>query len=99
MKGELCTNYLACFRCGNCVVLKEDSHRLFSFYFWLLEKKHILGNDKWESSYGWIIEIIDNDIAPQLGDSEWIENEKAKALKNPFPMWATTSNVDTEVLD
>ena len=97
-KGELCTNYLACFRCGNCVVLKEDSHRLFSFYYWLIDKKHILGNERWESTYGWIIEIIDNDIAPQLGNEKWVNSEKTKARDNPFPMWDVTSSVDNEGL-
>ncbi len=101
-EGDLCTNYLACFRCGNCVVLKEDSHRLFSFYFWLLRKKAALGEEKWEASYGWIIEIIDSDIAPQLGDELWIEQEKEMALNDPFPMWAPldpdTSIVNTEGL-
>ena len=88
-EGELCTNYLACFRCGNCVVLKEDSHRLFSFYHWLLHKKVVLGEEKWEATYGWIIEIIDNDIAPQLGNKDWIAAQKEKALAEPFEMWDT----------
>lgn len=101
-EGELCTNYLACFRCGNCIVLKEDSHRLFSFYHWLVNQKAALGEEKWQATYGWIIDIIDNDIAPKLGDSEWIESEKAKALADPFEMWApmtvTASNNDSEEL-
>ncbi len=86
--GELCTEYLACFRCGNCVVVKEDNHRLFSFYHWLISKKMILGEEKWKSSYSWIIEIIDNDIAPKLGDQEWVNIRKFEAMNNPFPMWA-----------
>ncbi len=90
-KGELCTEYLACFRCGNCVVLKEDSHRLFSFYHWLISKRHVLGSEKWQSTYGWIIDIIDHDIAPKLGSSEWIDSEKHKAQNNPFPMWPADS--------
>lgn len=88
-EGDLCTNYLACFRCGNCVVLKEDSHRLFSFYHWLLHKKVVLGEEKWEATYGWIIEIIDNDIAPKLGNEDWIAAQKEKALAEPFEMWDT----------
>lgn len=86
--GELCTEYLACFRCGNCVVLKEDNHRLFSFYHWILSKKMILGEEKWISSYSWIIDIIDNDIAPKLGDQEWVSSRKIEAKSDPFPMWA-----------
>lgn len=86
-KGELCTEYLACFRCGNCVVLQEDSHKLFSFYHWLISKHHVLGSEKWQSTYGWIIKIIDHDIAPKLGSPEWIDSEKRKAQNNPFPMW------------
>lgn len=89
-KGELCTQYLACFRCGNCVVLKEDSYRLFSFYYWLIDKKNDLGLDKWTMTYEWIIEIIDNVIAPQLGDADWIAAEKQKAKNKPFIMWPIT---------
>jgi integrase len=93
-KGKLCTEYLACFRCGNCVVLKEDSHRLFSFYHWLVSKKAVLGMEKWQATYGWVIDIIDNDIAPQLGDAEWIADEKQKAKEDPFPMWPADNDVD-----
>jgi hypothetical protein len=93
-KGELCMEYLACFRCGNCVVLKEDSHRLFSFYHWLVSKKAVLGMEKWQATYGWVIDIIDNDIAPQLGDAEWIAEEKQKAKEDPFPMWPAANDVD-----
>ena len=91
-EGVMCTNYLACFRCGNCVVLKEDSHRLFSFYFWLKRKKVTLGEEKWQASYGWIIDIIDKDIAPLLGNESWVEQEKQKALDSPFPMWGTLNS-------
>jgi integrase len=93
-KGELCTEYLACFRCGSCVVLKEDSHRLFSFYHWLASKKAVLGMEKWQATYGWVIDIIDNDIAPQLGDAEWIAQQKQKAKEDPFPMWPAANDAD-----
>lgn len=93
-KGELCTEYLACFRCGNCVVLKEDSHRLFSFYHWLIGKKAVLGVEKWQATYGWVIDIIDNDIAPQLGDEKWVAEEKRKAKEAPFPMWPAANDAD-----
>lgn len=86
-KGEFCTQYLACFRCHYSVILKEDGHRLFSFYHWLKSKRLVLGEQKWQESYGWIIEIIDNEIAPKLGDSDWISLMKNEAEKNPFPMW------------
>lgn len=95
--GELCTEYLACFRCGNCVVLKEDSPRLFSFYNWLISKQQVLGAEKWKSTYGWIIEIIDHDIAPKLGNQEWIDSEKRKAQENPFPMWSS-DNLNASVV-
>ena len=93
-KGELCTEYLACFRCGNCVVLKEDSHRLFSFYHWLTSKKAVLGVEKWQATYGWVIDIINNDIAPQLGDEKWVAEEKRKAKEAPFPMWPAANDAD-----
>lgn len=87
-EGDICTNFLACFRCGNCVVLKEDANRLFSFYHWILHKKMVLGQQKWTDTYQWIVDIIDQDIAPQLGDDAWIQGKKAEAKAKPFPMWA-----------
>lgn len=87
-KGEFCTQYMACFKCHYSVIMKEDAHRLFSFYHWLISKRVLLGEQKWQESYGWIIEIIDNEIAPKLGDSEWVLLMKDEAEKNPFPLWS-----------
>lgn len=92
-KGQLCTNFLGCFRCGNMIVLKEDAYRLFSFYFWLLDKKKSMSSSKWSRAYQWIIDVIDFDIAPQLGDEVWIEEQKRKAQNEPFPLWRLTDDV------
>ncbi|MBF4989450.1 phage integrase SAM-like domain-containing protein [Methylophilus sp. 14] len=87
-KGDFCTQYLACFRCHYSVILKEDGHRLFSFYHWLISKRALVGDQKWQESYEWIIDIIDNEIAPKLGDSECVLSMKREAELNPFPMWS-----------
>ncbi len=86
-KGEVCHQYTECLRCPHCVVLKEDSNRLFSFYHWLMFKRETLGLETWEKNYSWIINNIDTVIAPALGDAEWIEMAKNEAKKNPFPIW------------
>ena len=98
-KGELCDNFLACFRCGNQVVLKEDAHRLFSFYFWLLGKKGRMSKNKWTKSYQWVIDVIDFDIAPQLGDEVWVEQAKREAEERPFSIWSSPRAVMEEQIE
>ena len=75
------------------LVLKEDSRKLFSFYHWLKDKELVIGVENWEKSYSWVIRIIDRDIAPQLGDIEWVIDEKKKAKEDPFPLWRTMPSI------
>jgi len=88
--GELCTFFLGCFRCGNMMVFKEDAHRLFSFYHWLLDKKLELGK-VWTKNYQWVVDVILNDIAPMLGSKAWIDEQIEFAQANRHPLWANNS--------
>lgn len=87
--GEMgpCTKFMACFRCHNQVITKEDSHKVFSFYWFLLGKKKSIPLNAWEKNYEWIIKTIDNDIYPNLGNKDEIEKIKMDAFTNPHPAW------------
>jgi len=90
LKGDLetsCTKFMACFRCQNQVITKEDSHKVFSFYWWLLEKKNHMPSSAWAKGYEWIIRTIDNDIYPKLGLSSDVEKIKQDARMSPYPAW------------
>lgn len=82
-----CTQFTSCFRCHNQVVTKEDAHKIFSFYWFLLNKKNAMPQKAWERSYAWIIRTIDQDIAPNLGNAKEIDILKQNAVKNPHPAW------------
>lgn len=86
--GEACSEFMVCLRCPNVVVLKEDAHRLFSFYWFIHSKQHRMDRKKWEAGYCWILKTIDTEIAPRLGDASWIEQMKIAAKSAPHPLWA-----------
>jgi integrase len=92
--GEICRDYIGCFRCPNFVALKEDAHRLFSFYWYLRDKENQMSKSKWQKNYQWIIDVISHDIAPKLGDDQWIEREMDKAKLTPHPLWVTDNLKD-----
>lgn len=95
--GNLCENWLACFRCPDQVVMESDMYRLYSFYYLLLKEKHFLQQERWEEIYGPIIHCIDNEIvAPNLRslknpkgcfDPLSVKREKERAERDPHPMW------------
>lgn len=90
LKGDSetsCTKFMACFRCQNQVITQEDSHKVFSFYWWLLEKKNYMPSSAWAKGYEWIIRTIDNDIYPKLGLSLDVEKVKQDARVSPYPAW------------
>jgi integrase len=86
--GEACSEFLVCLRCPNMVVLREDAHRLFSFYWYIHDKQYRMDKRDWNLRYRWILEVIDKEIAPKLGRPEWIEQMKADAKAKPHPLWS-----------
>jgi len=84
---SVCTNFLACFRCPNQIITKEDSQKVFSFYWYLIQKKNFMPKRAWDQNYKWIIDTIDNDISPKLGRYEDIEKLKHESLTHPHPAW------------
>lgn len=81
-----CTDFLACVRCRNMVVTKEDLYRLFSFYWLLIYEREQIGAKRWKKYFAHIIRIIDNEIATQF-DPEYVKTVRAEAEANPHPAW------------
>jgi len=82
-----CTRFMACFRCPNQIITKDDSHKIFSFYWFLLNKKVQIPSKAWQKAYAWIIRVIDEEVAPKLGSPDEIEALKCKAKSDPHPAW------------
>lgn len=81
-----CTAFLSCFRCPNQVVMENDLHRLFSFYWLLIKERNILIRNRWHKLYGWVIREIDQVIAPRF-PVDVVNNAREEASRNPHPMW------------
>jgi hypothetical protein len=81
-----CTDFLACVRCRNMVVTKEDLYRLFSFYWLLVFEREQVGAKRWKKYFAHIIRIIDNEIATQF-DPEYVNVIRAEAEASPHPAW------------
>jgi len=85
--GEVCEKFLHCFKCPSMVIFADDLHRLFSFYYALLAERPHLSAHAWAKTYGWVIRVIDQAIAPQFPADE-IELAKTRAREHPHPIWA-----------
>lgn len=84
--GLPCTRFLHCFRCPNQIVIQDDLHRLFSFYWLIVRERAFIGRKRWKKLYGWLIREIDDEIAPRFS-KEIIEAEKHRARSEPHAMW------------
>lgn len=81
-----CTDFLACVRCRNMVVTKEDLYRLFSFYWLIVYERKQIGAKRWSRYFAHIIRIIDRDIVPQF-DADYVQKIRDEAQANPHPAW------------
>lgn len=88
--GEPCIDFLSCFRCKSQVVIQDDLHKLFSFYWVLFSLRTRVGADSWKNLFGWIVRVIDRDIAPRF-DVDIVARERARARAEPHPMWRSPS--------
>jgi hypothetical protein len=84
--GEHCTEVLACFRCKSFVVTKDDLHRLYSFYWALIEDRKNSDTKTWSKHFRHIRQVIDENIAPQFNAVE-IAKIKEDAKTNRHPFW------------
>lgn len=84
--GEHCTEVLACFRCKSFVVTKDDLHRLYSFYWALIEDRKHSDTKTWKKHFRHIRQVIDENIAPQF-DATKIAEIKKDAKTNRHPFW------------
>lgn len=88
--GSHCTEILACFRCKSFVVTKDDLHRLFSFYWAIVEDRQTTDAKTWQKHFRHIRQIIDENISPQFqakfGVKE-VEQIKQNAKMNRHLFW------------
>ncbi len=95
--GTDCTNWLNCFKCPDQMVLESDLYRLFSFYFLLLKERNFMKRDKWDSIYGWVLAVIDEEIVGPNTRSKnnpkgcfdplRVKRYRERAEQDPHPMW------------
>lgn len=85
--GDPCTHFTACFRCPNQIITKDDTHKVFSFYWWILSKKNKMPPNAWEKSYEWIVQLIDGEVSSALGSKEEVEEAKRHAKVSPHRAW------------
>jgi hypothetical protein len=88
--GDHCTEILACFRCKSFVVTKDDLHRLFSFYWALVEDRQTTDTKSWKKHFRHIRQIIDEDISPQFDKkfgAKEVKQIKQDAKSNRHPFW------------
>lgn len=84
--GEHCIDFLSCFRCKSQVIIQDDLHKLFSFYWALFAQRSRVGPDNWNRVFAWIVRVIDRDITPKFSPLI-VAQEKARARIEPHPMW------------
>lgn len=88
--GDHCAEILACFRCKSFVVTKDDLHRLFSFYWALVEDRQTTDTKSWKKHFRHIRQIIDEDISPQFDkkfSAKEVKQIKQDAKVNRHPFW------------
>lgn len=90
--GNLCTNFSACFRCSSFVVTsdEEDVYRLYSYYWFCVREREVIGSTKWSRYYKYVVKVVDEKIAPQIGLSR-AAKIKEKARVDPHPFWKSMS--------
>jgi hypothetical protein len=88
--GEHCIDFLSCFRCKSQVIVQDDLHKLFSFYWALFAQRSRIGSDNWKKLFAWIVRVIDRDIAPRFS-SKVVAHEKERARLEPHPMWRSNT--------
>jgi hypothetical protein len=95
--GEaVCEKFLHCFKCPSMVVFEDDLYRLFSFYFALLAERGRIGAYEWAKTYGWVIQVIDDEIVPRFS-LEVVVAARQRARENPHPVWRRPDALEGEV--
>lgn len=85
--GTLCLEHVECFRCRNMVIVKDDLHRLYSFYERLRLARDFMAASDWAEKYRWVVKMIDEEIAPRF-DEAAVANARRRAAECPHPIWA-----------
>lgn len=93
--GSHCTKFMSCFRCSSFVVTEDDLYRLFSFYWLLIKERSLIGTKTWNRYYGYIINVINNQIFPHF-DRQKVLHELQNAKTTPHPFWRSNEPLKLE---
>lgn len=85
--SEPCTQFTACFRCQNQIITADDSHKIFSFYWWLIDRKNKMPLTAWNKAYEWIVRTIENEVTEKLSALLDVKQAKENARIKPHPAW------------
>lgn len=96
--GEICMSFLNCIRCSNYVVTGDDLHRLFSFYWRILDERTRMPPKRWQREFAHIIRLIDRDViavglAKGIFKKKAVELERQRARIHSHPFWQSDSVV------
>lgn len=91
-----CMSFMNCVRCRNYVVTGDDLHKLFSFYWRLLNERSQMNTAVWQKKYSHVTRLIDRDIveagiANGVFKSEIVERERERARTHPHQFWSHSS--------
>lgn len=90
--GALCMSFLNCLRCRNYVVTGDDLHRLFSFYWRILNERARMDPKHWKRQFAHIVRLIDRDVV-ELGVKKGVfkqtlvDQQRERAQRDPHPFW------------
>jgi hypothetical protein len=91
-----CSAFLHCFRCPNQVIMESDLYRMYSFYWLLVKERNLLGRNRWQKAYGWVVREIDRVITPHFTASI-VKQAKDKAFADPHPMWRDRTMIQEQI--
>ena len=91
-------SFLNCIRCSNYVVTGDDLHRLFSFYWRILDERTRMPPKRWQREFAHIIRLIDRDViavglAKGIFKKKAVELERQRARIHSHPFWQSDSVV------
>lgn len=94
--GSVCLEVFGCFKCPSFVVTGDDLYKLFSFYMYVVSLRKDMGAKQWKQTHGYIIRVIERDIAPKFSD-DVVFNAKQRAKISPHPLWKT-NHIDSPLI-
>lgn len=89
-------SFMNCLRCRSYVVTGDDLHKLFSFYWRILNERREMDHRIWKKRYSHIVRLIERDVieegvATGIFKREKVEEERQRAKIDPHKFWDSSS--------